>query len=151
MLVQVGNELYTLAEGEPLQVPSGGDLRVFYSFNYTVDKEVRISVWGSLFDRILGIRNRKNQAQTKQTIVLEAATDWQQYQGYIDINLGVGPGVYGLVLELPDFGDAEEWIDDCIEVTQAAGITDWMGTVLMIAMMGMMMPIMQQMTGGMNE
>jgi hypothetical protein len=149
MQVQVGSNIYTLVEGQPLQIQAGQTLRVFYSFSYKVAETTSVPVWASLYQYMLGIVNRVAAAQTKTTITLDTAIAWQTYQGQIDIAIGSGvkSGVYGLIVESPGFKDAEARIDDCIEVTAAPGMTDMLGPLIMIAMMGMM----AQMTGGMAE
>ena len=149
MQVQVGSNVYELVEGQPLQIQSGQTLRVFYSFSYKVSQTTSVPVWGSLYQKTLGIVNRVGQAQTKTTMTLDTSLSWQTYQGQIDINIGSGvkAGVYGIIVELPGFEDAEARIDDCIEVIQSSGITEWMGPLIMIAMMGMMV----QMASGMSE
>ena len=149
MQVQVGSNIYTLVGGEPLQIQAGQTLRVFFSFSYKVAEQTSVPIWASLYQGVAGIVNRVEAAQTKTTITLDRAVVWQTYQGYADINIdsGVKPGIYGLIVELPGFADADERIDDCIEVTAAPGITEWIGPLIVIAMMGMM----AQMTAGMAE
>jgi hypothetical protein len=152
MYVQVGNNLYTLTEGQPLQIPAGQTLRVFLSFNYKVAEMTSVPIWASLYQYTLGILNRVATAQTKTTITLDTAIAWQTYQGQIDIAIGSGvkPGVYGLIVESPGFKDAEARLDNCIEVTAAPGMTDWIGPMITIAMMGMMVPMMTGMGEGME-
>ena len=147
MQVQVGNYIYTLVEGQPLQIQAGQTMRVFFSFSYKVAETTTVPIWASLYTGhwMPGIEiNRVDQAQTKTTITLDTAIAWQTYQGYIDIAIGSGvkAGVYGLIVEIPGFKDAEERIDDCIEVTAAPGIAEWIGPLIMIAMMGMMAQMM---------
>jgi len=149
MQVQVGSNIYTLVEGQPLQIQAGQTLRVFFSFSYKVAEQTSVPIWASLYQRVAGAVNRAEAAQTKTTITLDAAIAWQTYQGQIDIAVGSGvkPGIYGLIVELPGFKDADERIDDCIEVMAAPGMMEWIGPLIMIAMMGMM----AQMMGGMAE
>ena len=149
MQVQVGSNVYELVEGQPLQIQSGQTLRVFYSFSYKVAETSSVPVWGSLYQKTLGIVNRVGQAQTKTTITLDTSLAWQTYQGQIDITVGsdVKAGIYGLIVELPGFENAEARVDDCIEVIQSSGITEWIGPLIMIAMMGMMV----QMASGMSQ
>jgi len=149
MQVQAGANVYTLVAGQPLQVPAGGTLRVFYSFSYKVAETATVPIWASLYQKTLGVVNRVGAAQTKTTVTLDAAIAWQTYEGYVDVAIGSGvkAGVYGLIVELPGFKDAEERIDDCIEVTAAPSMFEWVGPLIMIGMMGMM----AQMTAGMAE
>ena len=148
MQVQVGNYIYPLVEGQPLLIQAGQALRVFFSFSYKVAETTTIPIWASLYQRVAGIVNRVEAAQTKTTITLDKAIAWQTYQGQIDITIGSGvkAGVYGLIVELPGFADADERIDDSIEVAAAPGVMDWMGPLVMLAVVGMM----AQMTEGME-
>ncbi len=151
MQVQLGNNLYSLVEGQPLPIQAGQTLRVFFSFRYKVADTVTVPIWASLYQKVVGVVNRVELAQTKGTITLDATTDWQTYQGQIDIAISseVQPGVYGLIVELPGFDDAKEQIDNCIEVTGAPGMMEWIGPLMMIAMMGMMVQMMTGMSEGM--
>jgi len=146
MQVQVGSYLYTLVEGQPLQIQAGQTLRVFFSFSYKVAETTTVPAWASLYQRVAGIVNRVEAAQTKTTITLDKAIAWQTFEGYVDVAIGSGvkPGVYGLIVELPGFADAEERIDDCIEVTAAPSMMEWIGPLLMIGMMGMMAGVMAE-------
>lgn len=141
MLVQVGNHLYTLSKGQVLQIPAGQTLRVHYSFIYKVVEPTSIPVWGSLYRYTAGFLDRSAKAQTKMSVTLEPATEWQIYQGYIDIAIdpGIDKGLWGLIIEAPGFANAEDKIDDCIEVTEAAGIQEWLGPLLVIGLLGMLM------------
>ncbi|MBC8477191.1 MAG: hypothetical protein H8D49_02495 [Dehalococcoidia bacterium] len=142
MQVQVGNYIYPLVEGQPLQIPAGSTLRVFYSFSYKVAETTTVPVWAALYTKtpVIGSRIAVEQAQRKTTITLDTAIAWQTYQGQIEFTIGSGvkPGVYGLGVESSGFKDAGDYIDDCIEVTAAPGMTEWMGPLMMIAMLGMM-------------
>lgn len=143
-MVQIGNTAHPLAEGQPVLVSVGQTLRVFYSFSYKVAERTSVPIWASLYQKIAGVVNRAEQAQTKTTITFDAAIAWQTYQGQIDIAIGsMGAGLYGLIVELPGFKDAEARIDDCIEVAAAPGIGDMLGPLMMIMMMGMIMPMME--------
>ena len=145
---QVGYDIYPLAEGQPLPISIGQALRVFFTFGYKVAETTTVPVWASLYRRIPWL-DRMEAAQSKSFITLDQAVDWQTYQGQIDIPIGnVSPGVYGLIVELPGFKDAEATIDDCIEVAASPGITEWMGPLMMLAMLGMVMPMVGE---GMEE
>ena len=143
--VQVGNVLYPLVEGQPLPISVGDTLRVFHSFDYRMPNAADIRIWASLYDYTLGILNREEKAQTKQTITLEKALDWKSYSGEIDILVGdISPGIYGLICELPDY-DVDNSIDDCLEVTAVPSIWDMMGPLLVLGLMaGMIMPMMKE-------
>ena len=149
-VVQVGNVLYPLAEGQPLTVAVGNTIKVFYGFKYKMPETTGVRIWASLYKYSLGILDRQGQAQTKETIPLEKALDWKDYSGEIDIVIGDMPaGTKGLICELPDYGaEAEHHIDDCIEVTAAPSVFEMIGPLLVIglmaAMVGMMAPAMEE-------
>jgi hypothetical protein len=149
MLVQIGGNLYALVEGQPLPISAGQTLRVFFTFGYKVAETTTVPIWASLYTGhwLPGVEiNRVERAQTKAFITLDRAIEWQTYEGQIDIPVGnVSPGVYGLIVELPGFKDAEATIDDCIEALAAPGIMDWMGPMMMLVMLGMMAPLMEGM------
>lgn len=142
--VQVGNNIYALAEGQPLQISVEETIRVSFSFKYMMPERTDAVIWASLYQYTAGILNRSGKAQTKSTIVLDESTEWKDFQGYIDVTVGsVSAGTYGLIVELPGRKDAEAKIDDCIEVAAAAGIMDMIGPLIM---MGVMMYMMSMVT-----
>ncbi len=150
MLVKAGGYVYTLADGQPLPIQAGRTLRVFYTFSYKVAAATAVPVWGSLYRKTLGAVNRVEQAQTKTSITLDPALTWQTGQGQIDIKIDsrVAAGIYGLIVELPGFAEAR--VDDCIEVTAAPGLSEWMSPLIMIAMMGMMAQMAAPMAEGID-
>lgn len=146
--VQVGNVLYPLAEGQPLPINVGESLKVFYAFKYKLPETSGIRIWASLYRYTAGILDRSSQAQTKQTITLEQALEQKDYEDEIDITVGqVSSGTYGLVCELPDY-KVEHHIDDCIEVAGVTSIWEMIGPLLglglMVGMVGMMAPMMEE-------
>ena len=150
MQVQVGSNIYSLQAGQPLQIQAGQSLRVFYAFNYKVAEQTAVPIRAALYKKTLGVPLVVEEARTETTLTLDMSVAWQSYQGQIDIAIGsgVGAGVYGLGVECPGFEGAGDYIDDCIEVTAAAGITSWIGPLIMIAMLGMLAPMMSGMAGG---
>lgn len=129
-VIQVGNVLYPLTEGEPLPVAVGDTLKVFYAFKYKMPETTDVRIWVSLYQITL-----TEKAQTKDEITLVKALEWKDYEGEIDIEVGeIGSGTYGLICELPDY-DMEHRIDDCIEVTAAPGIFEMIGPLLVIGLM----------------
>lgn len=130
--VQVGNLVYPLEEGQLLPIAVGDTLKVFYSFKYVMPKAGSIRVWASLWYGL----TRVGPAQTKGSIDLEAAPVETPYEGEIDIVIGNIPaGKYGLICELPDYKDAWEKKEDCIEVTAAPSIWDSIGPLLVLGLM----------------
>ena len=147
---QVGGFIYPLVEGQPLPVTVGETIRVSYAFRYKMPEDTSVRIWASLYRYTAGILDRASQAQTKGTITLEKALDWQDYAGEIDIEVGqVSAGTYGLICELPDYGaEAEDHIDNCIEVAAAPSMLDMVGPLLMLGLMvgmvSMMAPAMEE-------
>ena len=140
--MQIGNIVNPLV-GEPVKVSVGQTLRVSYSFSYKVAETTNVSIWASLYHYVGVILDRISQAQTKSTITLEKSLEWQTYSGEIDIAIGdMKAGVYGLLLELRGYTDAK--IDDCIEIAGGSSITDMMPMLMMVMMMGMVMPMLEE-------
>ncbi len=99
------------------KISVGQALRVFYSFRYRMAVTTVVPIWASLYRYTAGILDRSTNAQNKSTITLEKSLDWKLYQGQIDITVGsVNAGLWGLIVELPNFKNAEARIDNCIEV-----------------------------------
>ena len=145
---QVGQELYPLVEAEPLPVAVGDTIKVFYAFKYKLPEKAGVRIWASLYNYAAGIINRQENAQTKQTITLEKALEFQLYEGEIDIEVGdVSSGTYGLICELLDY-DVEDHIDDCIDVTAPPSMWEMIGPLLVIGLMAgmvsMMTPMMEE-------
>ena len=149
--VQIGNNIYPLSSGQLCQVTVGETIRVFFSFKYKMPEREEVAIWASLFQYTAGVLDRAGKAQRKGTLILDKSTEWRDYQGYIDIVVGsVSAGIYGLIVELPGRKNAEAKIDGCIEVTAAPGMTEWIGPLIMIAMMGMMVQMVTPMAEGME-
>lgn len=147
-VIQVGNVLYPLTEGQPLPVAVGDTLKVFYAFKYKMPETTGVRIWASLYRYTMGVLDRASAAQTKDKITLVKALEWKDYEDEIDIEIGqISSGTYGLICELPD-SDVEHHIDDCIEVTAAPGIMEMIGPLLVIglmaAMVAMMAPMMKE-------
>lgn len=151
---QVGNVIYPLTEGQPLPVAVRDTIKVFYAFNYKLAETAGVKIWASLYNYSPGWLDRKEQAQRKETIALEKASEWKPYEGEIDIVIGqIGSGTYGLICELPDYEDVEgnpieDKIDDCLEVAAPPSVFDMIGPLLMIGLMvglvAMISPMMKE-------
>ncbi|MBA7506495.1 hypothetical protein ES706_05186 [subsurface metagenome] len=148
---QVGNILYPLTEWEVLPIAAGETLKVFYAFKYKMPETAMVEIWASLYRYTAGVLDRSSQAQTKETITLAKSLDWKLYEGEIDIVVGVGgglggivgigQGLYGLICELPDY-DVEHHIDDCLDVAAAPSIWGMIGPLLIIGLLAMMIPVL---------
>jgi hypothetical protein len=146
MGAQVGNVLYPLTEGQPLPISVGETIKVSYAFKYMMPEQSSVRVWASLYRYTAGILDRSGNAQTKSTITLAKSIEWTLYEGQIDITVGsINAGLWGLIVELPDYGGMEAKIDDCIEVAAAPNIIEQILPILvMVMMMGMIMPMMEE-------
>jgi len=122
----------------PLVVNAGRTLRVFYAFSYKVAETAAVPLWASLYPQALVV-DREERAQTKTLITLDKALDWQTYQGQVDINVETGTpgGVYGLIVEIPGFKDAQAKLESVIQVLAAPGLFDALGTLATLALLGM--------------
>lgn len=141
----VGNVLYPLTEGQPLPISVGDVIRLFYTFSYKLPERTTVRIWASLYDAPLGWLNRKEAAQTKETITLEETLEWQDYSGEIDIVIGsIGSGIYGLIVELPDY-DVEARIESCLEVAAVPSVFDMIIPLLILGLMaGIMLPMLKE-------
>ncbi len=146
---QVGNFIYPLVEGEPLPISVGETIKVFYAFKYKMPEISGVRIWASLYNYSPGWLDRKEKAQTKETITLEKATEWKDYSGEIDIEIGdIDAGTYGLICELPDY-DVEDHIDGCLEVAAPPSMVEMIGPLLVLGLMaGMASMIAPMMKGG---
>lgn len=136
----VGNVLYPLTEGQPLSISAGDVIRLFYAFSYRLPERTIVRIWASLYQV-----TRTEKAQTKETITLEEALEWQDYSGEIDIVIGsIGSGVYGLIVELPDY-DIEDRIPNCLEVAAVPSIFDTIMPLLILGLLaGLMLPMLKE-------
>lgn len=165
MIAQVvaGNVLYSLQEGQAVPITTGDTLKVAFAFKYKMPEQSSVQVWASLYRYTAGILDRASDAQTKGTILLEQSLEWKDYSGEIDILIpqisgtlggiisgGINAGLWGLIVELPDY-NIEEHIDNCLEATAAAGIFDMIGPLLMIGLMvGLMSMFGGEKEGGLS-
>ncbi len=143
---QVVSTIYPLAEGQLLPISAGDTLRVYYAFRYKMPEKAGVKIWASFYYyTLLGVFEREERAQTKETIILDQALEWKDYEGEIDIvNNDATPDIYGLILELPDY-DEEYKIEDCLEVSAPPGIMEMVGPLLVLGLMAGMVSMMAPM------
>ena len=154
--VQVGNFLYPLTEGQPLPIKAGDVIRVFFTIRGRVPQDTEVEIWASVYHYALGAINKQETAQTKGTTILEGTVEFKDYERAADIIIGEiipGSGLYGLIVELMGYKDAEgnpieAKIDDCLEFTATPSIWDMLpsliGIGLMVFMMSMITPMVKE-------
>ena len=148
--VQVNDTIYSLAEGQPLQIKVGDVIKVYFSFKANIPERMTVNIQAALYRYTFGVLNRTPYAITKGTMTLESTGGVvQDYSTTIDITIvsGISSDTYGLIVELPDY-DLQDKIDNCLEVPKEAGIMDMIGPLLMI---GLMMGLMSMVTPMMKE
>lgn len=144
MTVEVS--INALEIGTPMVIDAGKTLRVYYSFGYKVAEAATVPLWASLYQA--AIVDREERAQTKTVITLDKSMEWQAYQGQVDISIGTGTpgGVYGLIVEIPGFKDAQAKIANILEVKAAPGMGDWLGQLAVLGILGMVMRLVTNTT-----
>ncbi|GAI39671.1 unnamed protein product, partial [marine sediment metagenome] len=123
--VQVGNTLYPLSAEQPLQIKAGDVIRVFFTISGRVPQDTEVEIWASVYHYALGLLNKQEMAQTKGVTILEGSVELKDYEREVDINIGEivpGSGLYGLIVELRGYEDAEgnpieAKVADCLEFT----------------------------------
>lgn len=135
MLVETS--LAALAAGEQVQLGPGDTLRVSVSFKYIVAVGTTVTLWASLgLDLGRDIENFDE-------ISLEATLTPKTWEGDIDINIptsGKSNGTYGLRAEIQGYPETQVTIKDAIVISgMPTGISDIIGMVVVVMMMGMMM------------
>lgn len=127
-----------LAAGEQVQLRPGDTLRVTVSFKYTVAEAVTVTLWGWL-----AIPPGRDIEAFKE-ISLEASLTPKTWEGYIDIPIptsGKSNGTYKLGVEV---NGTEETIPDAVVISGYMNIWDLIPSMLMVMMMGMIMPMMEE-------
>lgn len=150
MVVEVN--MVALEVGNSVVIDAGKTLRVAYSFTYKVAETATVPVWASLYTIGIPI-DRIEQAQTKTTVTLDQSIEWQTYRGQVDIIIGTGTpgGVYGLIVELPGFKNAEARLEGVIQVIGAPGIFDSLGQLATLAILGLVVRLVTNTTKGASK
>lgn len=132
---------------EPKQFTVGDTIRVTFSFKYTVDADITITLRAVPYQYVLGILDRIGASAGTKELRLSKATD-RELQETIDFTLvGITSGTYGLLVEVltPNYSVRA---DGVLIVAGAPSTLDAMLPMLMMLMMlgmvGMMMPMLQE-------
>lgn len=147
MLVETS--LAALATGEQVTVGPGDTLRVHVSFQYTVAESTTVTLWASLG---LGLGR---DIESFKEISLEATLTPKTWpkpgeEGYIDIPIptsGKSNGTYWLQAEIKGYPETQVRIDNAVVISGMAvgiDITSIMGIMMVVMMMGMIMPMMEE-------
>ena len=139
---------------EKISLQPGQVLRVFFAFNYKYrgDEPIRITLHG-----FIGSRQPDGTFQSiaddRVTVDLAPSTEFTPWEGAMDIAtgggfLGIGKtpeGTYDLMVRIDEFPDIYAEVAGCIEITGGASdVTGMLNMVMMLAMMGMMVPMMTE-------
>jgi len=148
--VQVNDTIYSLAEGQPLQIKVGDVIKVYFSFKANIPERMTVNIQAALYRYTFGVLNRTPEATTKGTMTLESTGGVvRDYSTDIDITImsGINADIYGLLVELPAY-NLQAKIDDCLEVPKKQGLLDMIGPLLvlglMMGMMAMISPMMKE-------
>ena len=140
MLVETS--LATLAAGEQVQLGPGDTLRVNLSFKYTVAQAITVTLWAALG---LGLGR---DIEAFKEISLEATLTPKTWSGYIDIPIptsGKSNGTYWLQAEIKGYPETQTRINEAVMISGMSPPTpDILSTLMMVMMMGMIMPMMEE-------
>jgi hypothetical protein len=146
----VSTSLGALAAGEQVQLSVGDTLRVSVGFKYVVAEDTIVTLRACPYQYTLGILDRIGSCCGEADIELERTTTAKLKEATVDVPIiaaaegGIEDGTYGLIAEIPG-SDTEDKIDDCLVISgNPAGITDMLPMLMVVMMMGMMMPMMEE-------
>lgn len=146
----VRTSLGALAAGEQVQLSVGDTLRVSVSFKYTVAEDTIITLRACPYHYTMGVLDRIGGSCGEAEIELERSTTLKLKEATVDMPIvpaaegGIADGTYGLIAEILGT-DVEAHIDDCMVISgNPAGITDILPMLILVMMMGMIMPMMEE-------
>ena len=135
--------LANLAAGEQVELHPGDTLRVEVSFRYTVSRGTTVVLWASLG---LGLGR---DIESFKEISLEATLTPKTWEGYLDLPIpasGKRDGTYWLQAEVKGYPETQVRLDNAVTISgMSAGITDVLPALMAVMMMGMVMPVMEEM------
>ena len=142
------------APPERIALQLGQVLRVFITFNYRYrgNEPIRVTLHG-----FIGSRQPDGTFQSVTDGVtamsLSPSTEFTPWEDAVDIAtsggfLGIGKtpaGTYDLLVRIDEFPGVYAEVTGCIDITSAtADMTGMLNMVIMLAMMGMVMPMMTE-------
>jgi len=146
----VNTSLTALAAGEQVQLSVGDTLRISVSFKYTVAEDTIVTLRACPYQYTLGVLDRIGGSCGEADVELERFTTSKLKEANVDMPIvpasegGIANGTYGLIAEILGT-DVEDHIDDCLVISgNPAGITDLLPMLIVVMMMGMIMPMMEE-------
>jgi len=139
---------------EKISLQPGQVLRVFFAFNYKYrgDEPIRITLHG-----FIGSRQPdgtfQSVADDRVTIDLAPSVEFTPWEGAVDIAtgggfLGIGKtpeGTYDLMVRIDEFPDVYAEVAGCVDIVSGASdMTGMLNMVMMLAMLGMVVPMMTE-------
>lgn len=148
MIVQTS--VGAMAAGEQVQLSVGDTLRVTVSFKYTVAEDTIVTLRACPYQYRLGVLDRIGGSCAEADIELERSTTPKLKEATVDMPVvpasegGIANGTYGLIVEILGTS-VEAHVDDCLVISgNAAGVTDMLSLVMVVMMMGLMIPMMEE-------
>jgi len=146
----VNTSLTALAAGEQVQLSVGDTLRISVSFKYTVAEDTIVTLRACPYQYTLGVLDRIGGSCGEADVELERSTTSKLKEANVDMPIvpasegGIANGTYGLIAEILGT-DVEDHVDDCLVISgNPAGITDLLPMLIVVMMMGMIMPMMEE-------
>lgn len=131
--------------GEPIELAAGDTLRVFVSFDYRVGKATSCNAAAYIGPVSSPV------ARGAKEVSLFVRPEYDREEATVDITIGGGglfgggpaAGLYGLGAYIENT-DLYQEIPDCITIKESFGLSSIIGMVVMVMMMGMIMPMMEE-------
>ena len=149
-----GSWIILAIPSEKISLQPGQVLRVFFAFNYKYrgDEPIRITLHG-----FIGSRQPdgtfQSVADDRVTIDLAPSVEFTPWEGAVDIAtgggfLGIGKtpeGTYDLMVRIDEFPDVYAEVAGCVDIVSGASdMTGMLNMVMMLAMLGMVVPMMTE-------
>ena len=139
---------------EKISLQPGQVLRVFFAFNYKYrgDEPIRITLHGFIGSR-QPYGTFQSVADDRVTIDLAPSVEFTPWEGAVDIAtgggfLGIGKtpeGTYDLMVRIDEFPDVYAEVAGCVDIVSGASdMTGMLNMVMMLAMLGMVVPMMTE-------
>ena len=150
----VGPWIILAVPSEKISLQPGQVLRVFFAFNYKYrgDEPIRITLHGFIGSRQPDGTFR-SVADGRATVDLAPSIEFTPWEGVVDVAtgggfLGIGKtpeGIYDLMVRIDEFPGIYAEVAGCIEITSGASdMTGMLNMVMMLAVLGMMVPMMTE-------